>query len=310
MTQPIIVAFDGSEHGRDALVLARRFAGLLQAPLLVVYAYMPEDIFWASGTAPASNEQERRAVADMVEEQLAGFEGYELRMVASTSAAGAIQLAAEESGAKLIVVGASHHGAIGRIVLGTVTQAVLDAAPCAVAIAPSGLAAENAVSFKRIGVGFDDMPEAHGALAIARELAQRSGARLKIVWAAHLVRRTLPLAFAGYMLPDYFAEVRKEIEQRLEHAAAPREGLQISTEIASGETVAALVSRSAHLDLLVLGSRGYGPLRRVLLGSVSHAVVNDARCPVLVVGRGVSSLDRGAKDVAAGEREAMAASPR
>jgi nucleotide-binding universal stress UspA family protein len=65
----------------------------------------------------------------------------------------------------------------------------------------------------------------------------------------------------------------------------------VRTKIADGETTAALVESSAHVDLLVLGSRGYGPLKRVLLGSVSRAAVNDARCPVLIVPRGVSTLD-------------------
>ncbi|HEX7609452.1 MAG TPA: universal stress protein [Solirubrobacteraceae bacterium] len=62
-------------------------------------------------------------------------------------------------------------------------------------------------------------------------------------------------------------------------------------EIVAGETVAALEKQSERLDLLVLGSRGYGPLARVLLGSVSRKLANRAHCPVLVVPRGVRALD-------------------
>jgi hypothetical protein len=51
----------------------------------------------------------------------------------------------------------------------------------------------------------------------------------------------------------------------------------------------------------VLGSRGYGPLQRVLLGSVSRAVVNNAHCPVLVAPRGIAALDENALAAAAGE---------
>jgi nucleotide-binding universal stress UspA family protein len=57
-----------------------------------------------------------------------------------------------------------------------------------------------------------------------------------------------------------------------------------------GGTIDALLEQSEHLDLLVLGSRGYGPLKRVLLGSISMSVMNAARCAVLVVPRGISTL--------------------
>jgi nucleotide-binding universal stress UspA family protein len=50
--------------------------------------------------------------------------------------------------------------------------------------------------------------------------------------------------------------------------------------------VALIVERSLGLDLLVIGSRGYGPLRAVLLGAVSGRVIRDAACPVIVVPRG------------------------
>jgi nucleotide-binding universal stress UspA family protein len=100
--------------------------------------------------------------------------------------------------------------------------------------------------------------------------------------------RALPIAFTGYMNPDYFEEVRAGVEDRLEQAAAPlRQDVSVRTDIVPGETTSALIKQSERLDLLVLGSRGYGPLARVLLGSISRRVVNDARCPVLVVPRGV-----------------------
>ena len=61
------------------------------------------------------------------------------------------------------------------------------------------------------------------------------------------------------------------------------------TETVVADPGEALTALSAELDLLVCGSRGYGPLRSVLLGSVSHAVVREASCPVIVVPRGRES---------------------
>jgi nucleotide-binding universal stress UspA family protein len=53
-----------------------------------------------------------------------------------------------------------------------------------------------------------------------------------------------------------------------------------------GDPAKVLVKQSERLGLLVLGSRGYGPIKSVLLGSVSSYVLRNARCPVLVVPRG------------------------
>jgi hypothetical protein len=69
----------------------------------------------------------------------------------------------------------------------------------------------------------------------------------------------------------------------------------VETKIVGGDTIAALVEQSARMDLLVLGSRGYGPVKRVLLGSVSRRLVNGARCPVLIVPPGVGVLEDDAR---------------
>ncbi len=290
MSQPIVVGFDGSERSHDALALARELASVLATDLIVVNAYTPEERLWAPGTAPLRAQDELQSIAASAEAELAGYDRHEMRTVSSPSAAGALHATAQSEDAQLIVVGSSQHGAIGRALLGTVTQAVLDASPCAVLVAPAGLA-DAPLGLARIGVGFDDTPEAHDALAVAVALAARSGGSVSIVWAAHLAARALPHAFAGYLEPHYFENVRHEVEERLERAAAEVRGaVHVRTAIASGDTADALVEQTRHLDLLVLGSRGYGPLKRVLLGSVSHAVVNRAHCPVLVIGRGAGSL--------------------
>ncbi len=291
MPQPIVVGFDGSDRSRDALALARELASVLACDLLVVNAYTPEDWLWARGTAPLRAQEEIRQIEAAANAELAGHGRYEVRSIASPSAAGTLHAAAESEDARLIVVGSSQHGALGRVLLGTVTQGVLDAAPCAVLVAPAGSAGATPLRLGRIGVGFDDTPEARIALEAAHGLAARTGGSLDIVWAAHLVARALPHAFAGYLEPNYFENVRHEVEERLEDAASGVRGdVPVRTQLASGDTVDVLTDRSAHLDLLVLGSRGYGPFRRVLLGSVSSAVVNRAHCPVLVIGRGARPL--------------------
>jgi nucleotide-binding universal stress UspA family protein len=291
MSPPIVIGFDGSEHGRDALALGRALASTLSTRLVVVVAYTPEHWLWAPGTAEPLDDSRLEAILDEARSLLAGFDDLEVRALPWPSAAGALHAEAERLTAQLIVVGSSHRGTIGRMLLGTVTEEVLDAAPCAVAVAPTGLAARE-LHLSRIGVGFDDGPCSREALAVAVELARRAGAEVRLVWAAHLAARALPLAAVSYMDADYFAELRAGVEAQLAAAAAPvREQVPVRSEILPGATVDALVGESEGMDLLILGSRGYGPIRRVLLGSISRHVVNRARCPVLIVPRGVHALE-------------------
>jgi nucleotide-binding universal stress UspA family protein len=63
----------------------------------------------------------------------------------------------------------------------------------------------------------------------------------------------------------------------------------VEAEAFIGEPAETLVTVSEHLDLLVMGSRGYGPLRAVLLGGVSRQVAAQAHCPVIVLPRGVKT---------------------
>jgi nucleotide-binding universal stress UspA family protein len=291
MSLPIVVGFDGSERGRDALALGRALALTLSTRLIVVVAYTPEQWLWAPGTAEPLGADEREEILGKARAALAGFDRVEFRTTPSPSAAGALQAEAERENAQVIVVGSSHRGTLGRMLLGTVTEEVLDAAPCAVAVAPAGLA-ERELHFSKVGVGFDDSPAAHDALAVGHVFARRAGAEVRLVWAAHLAARALPLAAVSYMDADYFAEVRAGVEDRLETVAAPvRAEIPVLTEIVPGETAEALAKESEDMDLLILGSRGYGPLARVLLGSISRRVVNHARCPVLVVPRGARTLE-------------------
>ena len=142
MPQPIIVGSDGSEHARDALALGRALAETLQTRLIVVIAYTPEQWLWAPGTAEPMDSSEQQLQVSQAEAALSGLVGVEVRTVASPSAAGALHSEAERERAQIIVVGSTHRGTIGRVLLGTVTTEVLDAASCAVAVAPAGLATQ------------------------------------------------------------------------------------------------------------------------------------------------------------------------
>ena len=125
------------------------------------------------------------------------------------------------------------------------------------------------------------------ALAWAADLARRRRAHL-LTLAVHA-----PVAFGGVSTGGAFGHRSANdalcaalVEQLSEAVAALGDGSKVSGRVLEGDAVSELAKASAALDLLVLGSRGYGPIRTVLLGSVSRALVRTAACPVVVLPRG------------------------
>ena len=83
------------------------------------------------------------------------------------------------------------------------------------------------------------------------------------------------------------AELHARLRERVDAAAAElADDIQVEPALLEGDPAQTLAEHSEQLDLLVLGSRGYGPLRSVLLGSVSAQVIRAAACAVVVVPRG------------------------
>lgn len=74
-------------------------------------------------------------------------------------------------------------------------------------------------------------------------------------------------------------------------------GVSASSEVVSGDPAAVLAEQSRDLDLFVIGSRGYGPVRRVFLGGVAHDVVKAAACPVLTMPRSAEHTSNGSESL-------------
>jgi nucleotide-binding universal stress UspA family protein len=189
---------------------------------------------------------------------------------------------ARHVGADLIVIGSSRRGGLGRVLVGDDTRAALSAAPCSVAVAPAGLA-EEPRAMREIGVGYDGSMESDHALFVARKLATEHGARLSAFEAV-----TFPsYAFSGPMVPDEDAINRLVGAARARIAAL--EGVE--AHAAYGQAAEELAVYSASLDLLVIGSRGYGPVGRLVHGSTAHRLARQARCPLLVLNRAARAAD-------------------
>jgi nucleotide-binding universal stress UspA family protein len=286
---PIVVGIDGSERSRDALTLAAKLADPGQRLLLThVHDY------GRLSTLLADGEYERlvRDVADAtfaaVQETLADAVARELRLVSDDSPAAGLQATADTTGASTIVIGSSHRSGVGRVLAGSVTESVLAGATVPVAVAP-GDYDEADGELRTVGCGFDGSPESRAALEWAADLAHRRGAQL-IALAVHS-----PIAFGGLSTRTATGfrtaneALGAALGEQLSEAVAALGAADADGRLLEGDAAGNLIEASTELDLLVLGSREYGPIRRVLLGSVSRALVRSASCPVVVLPRGAEA---------------------
>ena len=276
MYENVLVGVDGEQGGRDAIALARRLTAPDGRLTLAHVRYGEASPVHA--VIPGMAHEEREDSEALLERERAAVDvtGELLSIVAAKPAAG-LHLQAEEQGADLIVVGASRRGAFGRVMLGDDTRAALNGAPSAVAIAAHGYAATTA-PIARVGVAYNGSPESVAALAEARELAAPTGASIRALEVVAIPT----YGFSGVLAPglgDTVGEMLAEAHKRL----AQLDGVEGEAVYGlAGEELAAL---SGHVDVLVVGSRGYGPVRRLVEGSTSSYLQRHARCSLLVLPR-------------------------
>lgn len=137
----------------------------------------------------------------------------------------------------------------------------------------------------RIVVGVDGSDGSKAALAWALGAAQRSGATVEAVLAFHYSAAMTPIG-ALPALPrfeDAKADATAALETALKESVPDDNDVAIDRYVHEGPSASVLLKRATHADLLVVGSRGLGGFRGLLLGSVSHQCVTHAPCPVVVV---------------------------
>jgi nucleotide-binding universal stress UspA family protein len=275
MFKNALVGVDGSSSGQDAVALASRL--LDDGGQLTLVHVTHGRLHPLRSLTPGDADEERAASEKLLQEERdrAGVQA-ELTAAVGGSPAGALHEQAEERGADLLVVGSSRRSALGRVMLGDDARRALNGAPCAVATAAKAYA-EAPKPPARIGVAYNDSPESRAALEAARAIAAHTGAKL---YALEVI--SIPTyAYAGAAPP-----VGDEIDTILEEANRQMEALQgVEGHAAYGLTGEELAAFSDKLDLLVVGSRSYGPFKRLVLGSTSDYLQRHARCSLLVLPR-------------------------
>jgi nucleotide-binding universal stress UspA family protein len=274
----VLAGFDGYDGGRDAIVLADR---LRPEHLTVLMAYGTQTVvapiaaiaYWDE----CRDDAKRRVAAACRELGVTAEE----RVVADMSPARALHDHAAEHHADLLVVGSTHRGAVGRLLVGDVGAAVLRDAPCPVAIVPKRLR-DTRWAPRRIAVAYDGGDGSPEVLRAGAELAARHGGTLVVctVWDTPLVDA------AAY--PEDVLRIGAESEQR---ARAVLDGAVVDAGVATerrllrGHAGRALAEVTHEVDLMVVGSRGWGSPGRLILGGTSHRLAHRAACPLIVLPR-------------------------
>lgn len=302
MAKPILVGYDPRRADRAPIDFGAAIARGTGAPLVLAlvqarapvvpisvgqsqpYAVVDDDLLHDAAAATQELEAEVRAL---------GVDRVDVVRLQGTSAAHMLHVTAEQQDAGLLVVGSDRRSDAGRVRAGSTAGRLLHGAPCPIAVVPANWT--NGVP-QTIGVAYVDSEEGREALRGAYALARHLHASLRVITVVKPTFGDYAEAEATKPARDRRDPEDVEGEHKLMAERALREAVEklggdipVDVEAVIGEPADVLVSVSEHLDLLVCGSRGYGPLRAVLLGSVTGVVMAAAHCPVVVVPRGVNA---------------------
>ncbi len=279
MFENVLVGVDGAAGGRDAIAFAARLLEPeARITLVHVRASHPRAPRAAAGGHGAGLSEAGSQALLEAERDTAGLDPVTALVTCESASPGAgLHRAVEDREADLLVVGSSSRGVFGRAMLGDDTRGALNGAPCAVAIAARGYA-EHPFPLARIGVAYNGSPESAAALDVAVEIAAPTRAEVSALEVASITTA----AFTG-LTPAAYGETAKlmlaEAEQRM---AALENARGRAVYGIPGEELAAF---AGEVDLLVVGSRSYGPIKRLVLGSTSDYLERHARSSLLVLPR-------------------------
>lgn len=287
----VVVGYDGSAGSTIALDwaadMARRRGETLtvlhcaeQAPVSVAPAYI-------SVPAASTPEETSQGLLDEAVERATMLLGEGRVTATNIFGSAAASLVEASEGATMVVTGCRGRSRFTAGILGSVSYAVTAHARCP-AVVVRGDRPTMPDEGHKVVVGIDDSASSEPALQLAAEVAEAAGAGLQIVRVGTMHS---PEAWAYAETSSAGTErthvIRESVEQTVAHAAetvrSARPGLTVETEVLFGHPGHVVAQLGEHAGLIVVGSRGRGGFTGLLLGSVSHTVIHEAACPVMVV---------------------------
>jgi len=282
----VVVASDGSKPGRAAIASAAGFCWPARARLHAVA--VRELALDLGGPARDELEAAAREAAEQARRALAGTAAGAGAIVVDGPVGPALLATARKLRARAIVVGTRGHGPIRRLVLGSTSRFLVRESRVPVLVA-RGRPARG----QRVVLGIDGSPQARRTAAFLAALEPARGARVTVVAAVEPLRLPSLGSLPAGVRQTLRAQAAEMAEEKLRKArraatAAARRleaaGWSVKTDVCEGVPLEALLSRvrSERADLLAVGARGVGGVRRWLLGSVAEGALQHAGCAVLI----------------------------
>lgn len=275
MFSNVMVAVDGGFGGRDAVALATRLVG--EGGAITLAHVHPGEGFASHASNLEFDAVERQDSQSLLEQERASAGGEaQLASIAASTVGEGLHLLAENHHADLLVIGSHRHSRSGRVRVRDDTRAALNGASCPVAVAPWAYA-RSGDGIAVVGVAYDGSSDSEAALTAARELTATRDAAIR--------------ALTVVPIPDPYEHPQpttagESPDADLDAAQARLDALEgVEGRAVYGVAAEELAAFGAEVDLLVIGSRGFGPIKRLIFGSTSDELSRTARCPLLVLAR-------------------------
>ncbi|MCU1626652.1 MAG: universal stress protein [Pseudonocardia sp.] len=286
-TGPIVVGVDDSESARDAVYWSALEAARRHIPLRLVSALMlpsPHhlgDPGMGTSYRTLMTETARTVLSTAVE--LAGRSAPGIAVESELITGFPENVLLDESRRSLlVVVGSRGLGGFTGLLLGSVAITLASRGACPVVVVRGTSIARTGVPDHRpVVVGVDGSPTSEAAVAFAYDEADRRGVPLVAVhtWLDDMLEPTLaPLIDWNAIEQDE----RVLLDQRLAGWSEKYPDVEVRRLVTRDRPAHTLVEESVGAQLVVVGSRGRGAVRGLLLGSVAHALLHHAHCPVAV----------------------------
>ena len=262
-------ARDAALKGRDL-----KLVHVLNPPVVMAFPEVPMPpgyLEWQEGEGRKILEAAAKAAADAAKDVETTHE-----MLSGPSIPTLVEAS---KGAHMIVVGCRGRGALARGLLGSVSNGLLHHALCPVAVIHDEDPLMPHPSEAAVVVGVDGSPASEKALAIAFEEASLRGVDLLAV---HAWSDSTVFEFPGTDWSTLQAMGEETLGERLAGWQERYPDVLVRRTVVADRPAHQLIEQAESAQLLVVGSHGRGGFAGMLLGSVSTAVVNAARMPVIV----------------------------
>ncbi|GAA0808234.1 universal stress protein [Spirilliplanes yamanashiensis] len=280
-----VVGYDGSDESRAALHWALDDARRTGAAVELVHACTWPALMPAASMIPATSVwpdgEALEALRELLDAAVAGARATHPEVPVTQAfirGPAALVLVERAAHATQLVVGGRGHSAVAGILIGSVSSAVATHAPCPVVVVRDRPDGED---HRPVVVGLDESSCAEVAAGFAFDQAAARGA------AVHAVRAWMPPPdpWIGPPVPDreeVSAAERRALTDQLAGWRDKFPAVAVTADVVVGHPARVLTDASRDAQLIVVGSRGRGGFRSLLLGSVSRHLLQHSRCTVAV----------------------------